>query len=129
MERGEVDQPVGGQEEVGYERRNGVQFGDDDAAESDDEGEHVAAHRFVVLAVALGEEVQVGEEAVLAQRLEHFGRRDETGQRRAERRRETSRVILFKLISILFHLFVHSIHILFLFEMYLPVDRKPIPVP
>ncbi len=92
VEGGEVDEGVGGQEEVGDERRDGVELGDDDTAQGDEEGEDVAAQRFLVLAEALGEPLEAREELVLAQRLEHFGRRDKAGQRRAERGREAAGV-------------------------------------
>ena len=92
MERGEVDETVGGQEKVGNERCDGVQLGDEDTSEGDDERQNVPADGFVVLSVASAEGLQVGVELVLAQGLEHLGGRDETGQSRAQRGSETAGV-------------------------------------
>ena len=92
MESGKVNQTVSSQEEVGNERGNGIQLGDDDATESDDERQNVAAHRFVVLAVATAKRFQVRVQLILGQGLEHFRRRHQTGQGRAQCGCETSGV-------------------------------------
>ena len=92
MESGKVDESVSGEEKVGNERGDGVELGDEDAAQGDDERQHVPADRFVVLAVAAPERLQVRVQLVLAQRLEHFRCRHEAGQSRAQRRRETTGV-------------------------------------
>lgn len=57
---------------------------DEDEAEADDEGEDVGPVGFATLAVALAEPLDVGVELVLAQRLEHLGRRHQARKRGRE---------------------------------------------
>ena len=63
------------------------------AAERDDEGQGVSSQRFLILAVAFSENVQVREETVFAKSLEHLGGGDETGQRRTQSGREAAGVV------------------------------------
>ena len=78
VEGGEIDETVGSQEEVGNQRSNGVQFGDDNAAEGYDESKDVASNGFIILSVTLAERFQIRVQFILAQSLEHFGSRDQT---------------------------------------------------
>ena len=61
-------------------QEEGLRNTNQDAAESDEEGEDVAVDGLVVLAIALAEWAQVGIEFVLAKSLEHLGGGHETGQ-------------------------------------------------
>lgn len=92
MERGEIHEAVSGQEEVGDEGSDGVQLGNDDATQGDDESQDVAVHGLVVLAVAASERLQIRVQLVLAQRLEHLRSGHETRQGRAERGGEAAGV-------------------------------------
>ena len=59
MECGKIDKTVGGQEKVGDERSDGIQLGDDDAAERDNERQNIASHGFVVFTVTFSKRFQV----------------------------------------------------------------------
>ena len=71
MEDAEVDEGVGGHEEVGEEAAHHVEVADDDAHQGDDEHQDVPAHGVVVLAATLSERVDTGEDLVLGNGLEH----------------------------------------------------------
>lgn len=108
MEAGEIDERVRCQEEVWNDRcdcveityrekikqslektevhdKNGqteqaAELTNDNEGHGNEESEDVSTDWFVVLAVALGEEVQSFVDVVLAQGLEDFGSTDEGGQ-------------------------------------------------
>ena len=92
VKSGEIDQPVSGQEEVGDEWSDSVQFGDNDTTQGDDERQDVTIDGLVVLAVTTAKGSQIGVEFVFAQSLEHLWCRDQTGQGRAQGSGETTGV-------------------------------------
>lgn len=63
------------------------------ASQADHECERVSPQRLLVLAVTFGEDVQIGEETVLAKGLEDFGCRNETGKSRTKRGSEATGVV------------------------------------
>lgn len=66
MESGKVDESISGEEEVGDEWRNGVQFSDNNTTQGNKESQNVAIDRLIVLSVAFTKGPQIRIEFILA---------------------------------------------------------------
>ena len=84
MKSGEINECVSGQKEIRNKRSDGVKIGDYDKTKRNQEGQDVTINRFVVLAIATTENLQIRIQFILAKGLKYFGSRDETGEGRAE---------------------------------------------